>query len=52
LNSLLDVVGTLLGWTRQHLGPLNSKFGCPELAAFDYQLFDKFPGAKYKAEGS
>jgi hypothetical protein len=51
LDPLLGVVGTLLGWARQRLGPLNSKLGCPELAAFNSRLFDKFPGAKYKAKG-
>jgi hypothetical protein len=51
LNPLLGVVGTLLDWTWRHLEPLNSKLECPELAKFNNQLFNKFPGAKYKAEG-
>jgi hypothetical protein len=51
LNPLFGVVGTLLGWVQLQLGPLNLKLGCPEFAVFNNQLFDKFPGAKYKAGG-
>jgi hypothetical protein len=51
LDPLLGAVGTLLSWARRRLGPLNSELGCPELATFNNQLFKKFPGAKYKAEG-
>jgi hypothetical protein len=50
-DPLLGIVGGLLGWTRQQLRPLSTKFGCPESATFNNKLFDEFPGAKYKAEG-
>ncbi|KAJ4336751.1 hypothetical protein N0V87_005142 [Didymella glomerata] len=51
-NSLLGAVGSVLGWATQQLGPLSSKFGCPQLATFDNQLFNQFPGASYKGSGN
>ncbi|KAL1652462.1 hypothetical protein SLS61_005068 [Didymella pomorum] len=51
-NPLLGAVGSVLGWATQQLGPLSSKFGCPQLATFDNQLFNQFPGASYKGSGN
>ncbi|KAF1930036.1 uncharacterized protein M421DRAFT_59563 [Didymella exigua CBS 183.55] len=51
-NPLLGAVGSVLGWATQQLGPLSSKFSCPQLATFDNQLFNKFPGASYKGSGN
>ncbi|KAF1363279.1 hypothetical protein EJ07DRAFT_152776 [Lizonia empirigonia] len=51
-NPLLGLVGSVLGWATQQLGPLSSKFGCPQLATFDNQLFNQFPGASYKGSGT
>ncbi|KAJ8114009.1 heme-thiolate peroxidase [Boeremia exigua] len=51
-NPLLGVVGSVLGWATQQLGPLSSKFGCPQLATFNSQLFNKFPGSQYKGSGN
>lgn len=50
-NPLLGAVGSVLGWAKQQLGPLSSKFGCPQLANFDNQLFNPYPGYGYKASG-
>jgi hypothetical protein len=51
-NPLLGAVGSVLGWVTQQLGPLSSKFGCTQLATFDNQLFNRFPGASYKGSGN
>lgn len=51
-NPLLGAVGSVLGWTTQQLGPLSSKFNCPQLAMFDNQPFNKFPGASFKGSGT
>lgn len=47
-NPLLGAVGSILGWVTQQLGPLRQKFSCPELSDFNNNLFDAFPGAKYR----
>lgn len=47
-NPLLGAVGSVLGWATQQLAPLNQKFSCPQLANFDNQLFNPYPGAKYR----
>lgn len=47
-NPLLGAVGSVLGWARQQLGPLSQSLNCPQLSAFDNQLFNKFPGASYR----
>ncbi|KAH7067630.1 hypothetical protein BKA63DRAFT_452533 [Paraphoma chrysanthemicola] len=47
-NPLLGAVGSVLGWATQQLGPLSRKYGCPQLATFDNQLFNPFPGARYR----
>lgn len=49
---LLGAVGSILGWTTQQLGPLSSKFNCPQLATFNNALFNQFPGASYKGSGT
>ncbi|KAL6707356.1 hypothetical protein ACN47E_004135 [Coniothyrium glycines] len=51
-SPLLGTVGSLVGWVTQQLGPLNSKLGCPQLANFNNQLFNKFPGASYSPAGT
>ncbi|KAH7330403.1 Chloroperoxidase [Rhexocercosporidium sp. MPI-PUGE-AT-0058] len=48
---LLGAVGSILGWATEQLGPLISKFGCPQLATFNQAFFKQFPGASYKARG-
>lgn len=47
-NPLLGPVGSVLGWATQQLAPLSQKFSCPQLAKFDNQLFNPFPGARYR----
>lgn len=51
-NPLLGAVGSVLGWAKQQLGPLGQKFDCPELATFDNQLFNPFPGYKFRGSGT
>jgi hypothetical protein len=51
-SPLLGTVGTLVGWLTQQLAPLNSKFGCPQLASFNNELFNQFPGASYSPPGT
>ena len=50
-DPLLGAAGSVAGFVASELGPLSKKFGCPPLAKFDNSFFDKFPGAKYKANG-
>jgi hypothetical protein len=50
-NPALGAIGSVLGWATQQLGPLSSKFGCPQLAKFDNQLFNPYPGYSYRASG-
>ena len=48
---LLEPIGELMAFFDKNLGPLTSKLACPQLKSFNNELFDKYPGAKYKAEG-
>jgi hypothetical protein len=50
-DPLLGAVGSVLNWALQKLGPLQRKFGCPQLSDFDNTLFNQFPGAGYVGTG-
>ncbi|KAL2067474.1 hypothetical protein VTL71DRAFT_1899 [Oculimacula yallundae] len=50
-DTALGAAGSILGWATQQLGPLSSKFGCPQLSSFNHAFFKQFPGASYKAQG-
>lgn len=52
VNHLLGSVGSVLGWLTQQLGPISRKYSCPQLSSFNNNLFNQFPGASYKAQGS
>ncbi|KAM3416821.1 hypothetical protein BST61_g8412 [Cercospora zeina] len=48
----LGAVGSVLGWALQQLGPLQQRFGCPQLKSFNNNLFNAFPGASYTGTGA
>jgi hypothetical protein len=50
-DPVFGAVGSVLNWTLQKLGPLQQKFGCPQLLEFDNTLFNQFPGAGYVGTG-
>lgn len=49
---VLGAVGSVLGWAVERLGPLQQKFACPQLKAFNNDLFNAFPGASYTGTGA
>lgn len=51
-NPLLGTVGSVLGWLTQQLAPISRKYSCPQLSSFNNNLFNQFPGASYRAQGS
>lgn len=51
-NPLLGIVGSVLGWASEQLGPISQSLNCPQLANFDNQLFNQFPGASYRPRGA
>lgn len=48
---LLQPVGQILDFMSKNLGPQLQSLNCPELANFNNELFSKYPGASYKAQG-
>ena len=48
---LLQPVGQITSFLQENLGPQASALGCPQLASFSNELFQKYPGAGYKAPG-
>lgn len=43
----LGVLGSVLGYALNIIGPLQEKLECPELGQLDNSLFNAFPGASY-----
>lgn len=48
---LLQPVGQIMDFLNKNIGPQLQSLGCPELANFNNELFNKYPGASYKAQG-
>ncbi|KAK3672124.1 hypothetical protein LTR78_008095 [Recurvomyces mirabilis] len=42
---LLGAVGSILGWAESQFGPFTSALNCPQLAQFNNQLLNKYPGS-------
>lgn len=47
----LGLLGSVLGWATQQLGPIGQNLGCPQLNMFNNNLFDSFLGASYTGNG-
>ncbi|KAK4624417.1 Dothistromin biosynthesis peroxidase dotB [Fulvia fulva] len=48
---VLGAIGSALGWVIQQLGPSAEALGCPQLKAFNNDVFNQFPGAAYIGSG-
>ena len=48
---LLEPVGVILDFISSKLGPQLQGLNCPQLSTYNNELFKKYPGYSYKAEG-
>lgn len=48
---LLQPVGQILSFLSSNLGPQLKALNCPQLSSYNNELFSKYPGASYKAQG-
>lgn len=50
-SPLTESVGDIMSYLEKNIGPQVTALGCPQLKAFNNDLFAKYPGASYFPSG-
>ncbi|CAK1367452.1 unnamed protein product [Cercospora beticola] len=51
LNNVIGNLSPITALLNKYVGPIVGGLSCPQLAKYDYSLFDQFPGRKYNPKG-